>query len=831
MLMRLLIALEQRFLRAADGNIYTAALPRYEFWCQYLRTFEEVVVLARVGETAQFQPAQQRADGPGVTFWRLPNYLGPMGYLRNLVRLRFEIRRAVAGCDRYILRLPGAIGDMAAREIRRLGREYAVQVLGDPWEVFSPGAVRTPLRPLYRRLMTRSLLRNCSQAAAASYVTKQTLQRRYPAGAGAYTCSLSDVVLGGRLADVETIEKRKRRARELAAGCRRPVRLGFAGSLEVHYKGADVLVKAVAVCLRQGLSVEAHLAGDGRSRPQFESLARELGISRFVHFHGQLPAGDAVFDFLDSIDIFVMPSRTEGLPCALVEAMARGCPCIASAVGGIPELLVPEALVPPSDEGQLAVAIERFVGNRELLLRMIERNLEVAKGYRPELLTETRSRFLSEVRARVAAGNLYSVPRHRGQGMQINREPLSKKRDYCASPVRTALAVTSAMGWIFFEEIVRALRDGGFDPVLISSPGQQLQDTAEKAGVHYAAIPMSREIAPLSDLRSLWRLYQFMRRARPTITNVGTPKAGLLGGLAAWLSGVPCRIYTLHGLRLETTVGWKRTLLRCTERLACSCAHRVICVSPSVRQRAVELKVVSAGKTAIMGSGSSCGVDVQRFSPQVVNYANRLAKRLGIPNSVPVIGFVGRFTRDKGIPELVAAFGQLRQAWPELRLLLVGDFEDGDPVPPGIQQQIETDSHIVCTGFVTDAAPYYGLMEVLALPTYREGFPVVSIEAQACGVPVVTTTATGAIDSIVDGVTGFVVAVGDAQALAARIDQLLRDPQLRACMGQRGRALVVREFRQEVVGQALLEEYRRMLRSKRLTLPRERAEALAADQA
>jgi len=423
------------------------------------------------------------------------------------------------------------------------------------------------------------------------------------------------------------------------------------------------------------------------------------------------------------------------------------------------------------------------------------------------------------------------VLRHLEPSMQSNQKQLWEEGDYFDSPVRTALAVTSAMGWIFFEEVVRALRDGGFDPILMSSPGEQLQHLAEKTGVQYAAIPMSREVAPLNDLRSLWRLYQFMRRTRPTITDVGTPKAGLLGGLAAWLSGVPCRIYTLRGLRLETTTGWKRMLLRWTERLACSCAHRVICVSPSVRRRAVELKVVSAEKTAILGSGSSCGVDVQHFSPRVFNSAvkDRLGERLGIPNGVPVIGFVGRFTRDKGIPELVTAFAQLRQTWPELRLLLVGDFEDGDPVPPGIRQQIETDSHIVRTGFVADAAPYYGLMEVLAVPTYREGFPGVSIEAQACGVPVVTTTATGAIDSIVDGVTGFLVPVGNAQALAARIDQLLRDPQLRAHMGQSGRALVVREFRQEVVGQALLDEYRRMLRSKGLTLPRERAEVLAAD--
>ena len=406
--MRLLVALEQRFLRAPDGNIYTPTPARYAFWRQYLHSFEEIVVLARVGETAELRPAAQLAHGPGVSFWGLPNYCGPIECLRSLPRLYSEIRTAVAACDAYILRLPGTIGDVAAHEIRRLGREYAVQVLGDPWQVFSPGAVRTPLRPLYRRLLSATLRHNCRQAAAVSYVTRQALQRRYPAGPGSFTCSLSDVALGGHLADTATIARRKLRAQELAAGAKRPIRLGLAGSLEMHYKGADILVKAVALCLRRGLAVEAHIAGDGRSRPQFEALARELGIPGYVDFHGQIPAGKPMFDFLDSIDLFTMPSRTEGLPRALLEAMARGCPCIASAVGGIPELLAPEALVPPANEHELAGRIQRFAEDGELLARMIEHNVEVAHSYRPEVLSETRHRFLNEVRAR--AGQRREAP-------------------------------------------------------------------------------------------------------------------------------------------------------------------------------------------------------------------------------------------------------------------------------------------------------------------------------------------------------------------------------------------------------------------------------------
>ena len=414
---------------------------------------------------------------------------------------------------------------------------------------------------------------------------------------------------------------------------------------------------------------------------------------------------------------------------------------------------------------------------------------------------------------------LHVVKTSDGAGWATNQAAELVRRGvevHVAPRIRILLAVTSALAWVFYEGTIGMLRDAGYEPILVSSPGEQLHRIARDAGVRYAAIRMRREIAPLYDLLSLWRFYRVVRQARPMLTDVGTAKAGLLGGMAAWLLRVPCRIYTLHGLRLETTTGLKRILLMLTERIACACAHRVICVSPSVRQRAIELKLVSAGKTVVLGSGSCRGVDVQRFSPEIRDPAEKQcrAKSLGISPGAPVIGFVGRLTRDKGIRELILAFSQLRRKWPGLRLLLVGDFEDGDPVAPIIRQQMATDPSIVHVGWVSDTAPYYGLMDVLVLPSYREGFPYTPLEAQACGVPVVTTTATGAVDSVVDGVTGFHVPVDNWEALAAGIDQLLCDPELRARMGRRGRERVVREFRHEVVGQALVEEYERLLRGK-----------------
>jgi lipopolysaccharide/colanic/teichoic acid biosynthesis glycosyltransferase/glycosyltransferase involved in cell wall biosynthesis len=399
--------------------------------------------------------------------------------------------------------------------------------------------------------------------------------------------------------------------------------------------------------------------------------------------------------------------------------------------------------------------------------------------------------------------------------MMIN-ETSPTERDHNGPRIRILFAVTSASSWCFFGALIGRLQDAGFDPVLASSPGAELQAIAQRAGVPYAEIPMNRGISPIADLVSLWRLFRLIQRVRPMITNVGTPKAGLLAGFAAWSLGVPCRIYTLHGLRLETTRGLRRALLLMMERISCTCAHRVICVSPSLRRRAIELKLVPARKTAVLGSGSCGGIDVHRFSPAVRNSPEKdlLADQLGIPRGVPVIGFVGRFTRDKGIGELAAAFSKLRQSWPTLRLLLVGEFEDGDPVPTTIRDQMEADENIVRTGNVSDTAPYYQLMDVLVHPTHREGLGYALLEAQACGVPVVTTTATGAIDSIVGGRTGFTVPVGCADALAARIEELLDDPELRARMGQAGRHWIVCEFPQERVCSAVIEEHRRLIQER-----------------
>jgi len=363
---------------------------------------------------------------------------------------------------------------------------------------------------------------------------------------------------------------------------------------------------------------------------------------------------------------------------------------------------------------------------------------------------------------------------------------------------------------------LRYLKQSGFDVVAISSPGEQLERFGGEEGVETRAVRVEREISPWRDFASLLRLLWTLRRCAPDITNVSTPKASLLGSIAAALLRVPCRIYTLRGLKCETSTGLKQKLLLLSERVTCALSHRVICAGPSLRQRAIELGVVSPEKAIILARGSTNGVNRVEFepTPERREAAQKMRGELGISAPGLVIGFVARFTRDKGIPELYAAFVELKKRFPDLWLLLVGDFETGDPVDAMLRKTMEEDSHVVRTGFVKDPAPYFHLMDVLALPTHREGFPNVALEAQAAAVPVVTTRATGAIDSVLDGETGFSVPVGQVGPLTEALRRLLENHELRKTMGSAGQEWVSANFSSDIVWTALSREYRSLLLSR-----------------
>ncbi len=392
--MRVLLASEARFYRSG-GRIWTGGAEDYDFWSSYAGAFDRVGVLARVRD-AEPPPQARPAGGDGVVFYPLDDYCGPLGYLARLPLLRRSAAGAVDAHTCYLLRAPGAVAYLAWDAVRRRGRRYGAEVLGDPWESLGPASgLRHPLQPL-ARVWSRSRLRAlCRHAAAVSYVTG-SLRQRYPAGPGPVSVC-SDILLRAT-APESCLEARRARV-HAAAARRRPWRLGFAGSLERLYKAPDVLLEAVARCRRSGLDAELWVAGDGRFRPQLEHLAGRLGLNGTARFLGAVPAGEPLERFLDELDLFVLPSRTEGLPRVLVEAMARGCPAIGSTAGGIPDLLTPHALVAPGEVAPLAAKILECLSNPDRLCAMARHNLWEARHYVWERLAPRRREFLWELRS------------------------------------------------------------------------------------------------------------------------------------------------------------------------------------------------------------------------------------------------------------------------------------------------------------------------------------------------------------------------------------------------------------------------------------------------
>lgn len=358
------------------------------------------------------------------------------------------------------------------------------------------------------------------------------------------------------------------------------------------------------------------------------------------------------------------------------------------------------------------------------------------------------------------------------------------------------VGVTSAQTCLVLPSRLEALRDGGFKVSLVSGPGGLSAHATRISGVNAHVVPVGRGIALLRDAIAFWRMLFLVARLKPDIVEFSTPKAGLLGCVAAWMCRVPVRVYFLRGLRLETVTGLKKSLLLWSERIAAACAHVVVANSRSLKHQLKKHGVSGETKLMLLGEGSSNGVDVSRYSPG----SSTVREELGISADARVIGFVGRLTADKGVPELLEAFAAILRAAPESFLLLVGWFDAAeDALGRELRARIEGHPRIVCTGYVADAAPYYRAMDLMVLPSWREGFPNAVLEAAASGVPVVATTCTGSCDAVAPEVTGLLVEPGDARAVAETVLRILGDGGLRESMAQASRSWAVEHFDQRIV--------------------------------
>jgi glycosyltransferase involved in cell wall biosynthesis len=381
--MHCILAQDNRFVlnqgRPASFNTF------YErFGQRYLDVFDSVTIMGRLFPIED--PTARPVEGLGVTFFPMPAYLGPVQYLgkRGAIQAR---AREVYDLQSAIIMSPSTSGAALQKISRQNGHPYGLEVLADPYDVLAPGAMQHPLRSIFRQILPRQLRADCRRADGVLYVTKAALQKRYPCPN--YSVGVSDVVLPSHaLLDAPRIYSDRQTQFELV----------MIGALEQLYKAPHIAIAAIALCTQQGLDLTLKIIGDGKHRPELEQQAADLGIRERVQFLGKLPAGDRIFSELDRADLFIMPSFQEGLPRAMVEAMARAKPCIATAVGGVPELLPPENLVETGNASALADKITEVVTQPDRMSQMSAQNLKTAQGYTEEILKTQRNAFYQYIK-------------------------------------------------------------------------------------------------------------------------------------------------------------------------------------------------------------------------------------------------------------------------------------------------------------------------------------------------------------------------------------------------------------------------------------------------
>ena len=384
--MKVVITVEQRFDQTPDEKVWTSTTFPYEYWRPYLGVFDQVRVVGRCKRVENVPASFRQVTGPAVEFAQIPYYQGPRQFLGKAMSVTHAARTAFKVGDAVIMRIPSMLANCLEPRLRQIKYPFGVTVVGDAYEVFAPQAVQAPLRPLLRWWFTRLQKRQCATASGASYVTQTYLQQRYPNQT--YQIGVSDVELEHILPENKFCIKESTER----------IRLIMVGSLEQLYKAPDVLICATAQCiLKYDLDLELILVGGGKYQPKLTKLTDELGIAERVNFRGLLSSKHAVSAQLDKADVFVLPSRTEGLPRAMLEAMARGLPCIGSTAGGIPELLSEENLVPPGNAESLAEKIREVVSSSERRRAMSIANLRKAREYTKNILDQRQKQFFDHI--------------------------------------------------------------------------------------------------------------------------------------------------------------------------------------------------------------------------------------------------------------------------------------------------------------------------------------------------------------------------------------------------------------------------------------------------
>jgi len=363
----------------------------------------------------------------------------------------------------------------------------------------------------------------------------------------------------------------------------------------------------------------------------------------------------------------------------------------------------------------------------------------------------------------------------------------------------------------FYQGPIDALNKAGVRTTVVCADDPQIRNFIP-AETNFVPVEFSRVLSPLQDVKVLWKLYGLFRNKKFDIVQYSTPKASLLGTIAAFLARVPIRIYILWGLYYMGQSGLKKFMFKIFERIICSLSTNILPISKEMIDFVEAEGLTKSSKCEVMYNGSACGIDLQQFDPEKWrDFRNELYNNLNIPEYATIIGTVARLTGDKGINELVEAFDVICNEVSLLYLLLVGEQEEKDRLLSSTERIITGNPRIKITGWQENPLPHYAAMDIFCLPTYREGFGKVNLEAQAMSLPVVSTNVIGPRESVDNGKTGFLVEPRSSEALIEPLRKLVLNPELRREMGRNGRKRIERMFDGEDVIRAIVEHRLRLL--------------------
>lgn len=354
-----------------------------------------------------------------------------------------------------------------------------------------------------------------------------------------------------------------------------------------------------------------------------------------------------------------------------------------------------------------------------------------------------------------------------------------------------------------------------FEVVAVSADKGALERLGKERGYPTYHVEMTRQITPVADIKAVYKLYKYFKKEKPTIVHTHTPKAGIVGMMAAWLAGVPHRLHTVAGLPLMEATGLKRKVLDFVEKLTYRWATEVYPNSKVLYDFILAEKFTNPKKLKVIGQGSSNGIDTQHFNPALFTETRtKLRSEFNIPKDSFVFVFVGRLVGDKGINELVKAF----QQWNKQRntqsatLLLVGFLEtELDPLQPEVLEAIETDPNIIAVGYQEDVRPYLAASDALAFPSYREGFPNVVMQAGAMGLPAIATDINGCNEIVIPNVNGLLIPPKNTEALTEAMQEIVTNPDLYQKLQRTAREKITSRYERQDVWEALLATYQGLL--------------------